>query len=263
MDTITLVSLMAENARPIYQGIADYLSRRIGVRAALVAGMPWQEQERMLDAGRAEVGFICGLLYVQKCDRVELLAAPVMRGERYGGRPVYFSDVVVRHDSHFQSFDDLRGAALAYNDPSSFSGNAALRAHLAALGETDGFFGRVVESGGHLWSLALILERQVDAAAIDSTVLDLELARRPDLAGRLRAVAAIGPSPIPPVVVARHVPEALKQQLRGALLEMHEDARGRALLSSGGIAGFAALADADYDDIRRKARSAEGVSFAP
>ena len=250
---------MSDNARPTYQRIAAYLSERAGVRASLVAGVPWQEQERMLDQGRAEVGFICGLPYTRKTAQVELLAAPVMRAARYQGRPIYFSDVIVRRDSPFCSFADLRGATWAYNDPGSFSGYAVLCAHLAALGETGDYFGRLVESGAHLRSLELIATGAVDAAAIDSVVLELEYKRRPALAAQLRAVEAIGPSPIPPVVVARGVAAATRLRLREALLHMHEDSAGHEILSDGMIARFVAVHDADYDDIRRKSLSAEEV----
>jgi hypothetical protein len=42
---------------------------------------------------------------------------------------------------------------------------------------------------------------------------------------------------------------------------MHEDSAGQAILSDGMIARFALVHDADYDDIRRKALSAEEVSI--
>ena len=35
-----------------------------------------------------------------------------MAAPRYQGRPVYFSDVIVRRDSPAMVFDDLRGAAV-------------------------------------------------------------------------------------------------------------------------------------------------------
>jgi phosphonate transport system substrate-binding protein len=262
MDTITLVSLMSDNARPTYQRIAEYLSQHAGVRATLVTDVPWQEQERLLDQGQAEVGFICGLPYIRKVAQVELLAAPVMQAARYQGRPIYFSDVVVRHDSLYRSFADLRGATWAYNEPGSWSGCVGPRAHLAALGETAGYFGRVVESGAHLRSLQLIAEGVVDASAIDTMVMELELKRRPELAAQFRVVDSIGPSPIPPVVVARAAPAAHKRRLRDVLLRMHEDVEGQVILSDGMIARFAAVHDADYDDIRRKALSAEEVQFS-
>jgi phosphonate transport system substrate-binding protein len=259
MDSLTIVSLMSDNARAFHAAVGAYLGRRVGIHTAFVAEVDWQERERMLDDNRAQIGFICGLTYTRKTNRLELLAAPVMRGDRYGGRPVYFSDVIVRQDSPFQSFADLRGASWAYNEPNSFSGYAVLCAHLAGLGESADFSGRVVESGAHLRSLQLILEGLVDAATIDSTVLAAELAQRPRLAERIRVVEMLGPSSIPPVVVARNLPDVLKRRLREALLGMHEDEEGAAILAAGMVARFVPVRDADYDDIREKARLAERV----
>jgi len=261
MQTLSIVSLMAGNALPIYRGIAGYLSQQTGLRITLVEGVPWHEQARMLDQGQAEIGFLCGLLYTRQTAWLDLLAAPTMRAARYQGRPIYFSDVVVPHGSQFQTFADLRGADWLYNDRGSFSGYAVLRAHLAALGESGNYCGCIRESGGHLRSLELIATGAADAAAIDSTVLELELKRRPELASKIRAVATIGPHPIPPAVVAKHLPAELKRRLRSALLQMHEEVQGSEILADGLIERFVAVQDSDYNQVRLTARNAEQVQF--
>ena len=107
----------------------------------------------MLDAGEIEVAWICGLPYVRRADRpgcaVELLAAPVMQAPRYQDRPVYFSDVLVRRESAYQNFSDLRGARWAYNEPNSQSGYHITCYTLAQL-HTDGrFFGHAIQAGSH------------------------------------------------------------------------------------------------------------------
>src|SRR5207249_1369507 len=109
---------------------------------------PWQERQRMLEDGRAEIGFVCGIVYTRRADLggagFELLAAPVPLERRYGGGAVYFSDVVVRRDSRFRSFAGLRGVAWAYNEPGSHSGYTLTRYHLARRGFGWDYFGRVV-----------------------------------------------------------------------------------------------------------------------
>jgi phosphonate transport system substrate-binding protein len=192
---------------------------------------------------------------------IELLAAPVMQGARYAGRPIYFSDVVVRRGSSFQSFADLRGASWAYNEPGSQSGYNLTRYHLSRLGERSGYFGRVVEAGAHQASLQMVLLGAVDASAIDSIVLELELKLRPDLAPFLRVVETLGPSPIPPAVVSTRVPPPIRRSLRQALLRMHEDEAGRRILGAGMVARFVEMADDAYDEIRAMAMEAEPVRF--
>jgi phosphonate transport system substrate-binding protein len=186
MQSLKFSSCQAPNADSIGQAIARYVSEKLNVAAEFVADVRWQERERMLDAGEVHACWICGLPYVWKADVetpiIELLAAPVMAAARYGNRPVYFSDVVVRADSPFHSFDDLRGASWAYNEPGSHSGHNVTRYYLAARGHARGYFGRVVGSGAHQKSLRMILNGEIDASAIDSTVLETELRHRPELA---------------------------------------------------------------------------------
>ncbi len=217
----------------------------------------------MLDEGQMDLCWICGLPYVQKVDRtnpnIELLAAPVMQGERYQNRPIYYSDVVVQVDSPYQILTDLRNASWAYNEPGSQSGYNVVRYELAARGETCGFFGRVIEAGAHQTSLKMILNREVDASAIDSTVLELELLKDPSLRSQIRIIDTFGPSPIPPWVISKKLPIELRKTLRDLFLQLNQDPEGQNLLSRGGMIRFAPVNDRDYDPIREMARKAENV----
>ena len=116
---IACASFLGDNAWPIYKRIVEYLGAECGLEAALLPRMDWGEQNRLLAEGQIQVAFLCGLPYTELHDRpgqsVFLLAAPVMQAKRYGGQPIYFTDVIVRADSSFQSFEDLRGASWAYN----------------------------------------------------------------------------------------------------------------------------------------------------
>jgi phosphonate transport system substrate-binding protein len=172
---LRLASFLADNARPLYERIAAYLADRLDGPVELLAGVPGEEQHRRLDGGVIDAAFICGLPYSQKHDRpdrpIELLCAPVMAAPRYGSAPVYFTDVVVRQDHPARTFGDLRGRVWAYNDEGSHSGYNVTRHHFLALGETRGYFGRVVASGAHQRSIQMVLDGAIDASVIDSTVL--------------------------------------------------------------------------------------------
>ena len=174
---------------------------------------------------------------------------------------MYYSDVIVRRDSSLRSFADLRGVTWAYNEPGSFSGYAEVRAHLATLGEKTGYFGCAVEAGAHQASIRMGVAGEAEASAIDSVVLALEMQQHPELQQQLRVITSLGPSPIPPVVIRRDVSAATQEQVQATLLGMHEDATGRAILASAGIARFVAVHDRDYDDIRHKAWLAEDVEL--
>lgn len=259
-----LISLLAPNADGFYRDLAAYLAQQHRLCITALNRPPWRERERRFDSGAPALTFLCGAAYVRRVDGgasdLTLLAAPVARAERYGGRPVYFSDVVVRADARARQFADLRGAAWAFNEPLSFSGHAIVRAHLARLGLDGDFFGSVRASGSHQESLRLVLEGQADAAAIDSLVLECELRRHPALAERLRTLQALGPHASPPAV-ARGVAPEVALALRDALLRMHEHPAGRLLLARGGLARFAPVSDQDYEPLRQTMRHAEQVAL--
>lgn len=259
--TLRFATFLAPNMYPVYQCVTEYISRRLGWRTELRAGESFAAFER----GEVDVGVICGLPYVQLTRSsdppVELLAAPVLQGERYGGLPIYFSDVVVRRESSYRTFAELRGCTWAYNDRDSHSGYNITRYTLVRMGETRGFFGRVVEAGFHQEALRMVANGLVDASAIDSQVLAIELREHSDLAERVRIIDALGPATIQPVVAARHVPDVLKGELRAALCAMGDDPRVRGTLDYGFVARFVPVMDATYDDIRAMVAAAEAVDF--
>lgn len=267
MKPLKVTSIQSEVADYSCKMITAYISSKLGLPIEFVDNLPWQERESLFDRREIQVCWMCSLPYIWKKDRnnpsIELLAAPVMKFERYQNRPIYFSDVVVHRASSFQTFADLRGASWAFNEPNSHSGYNLTRYQLAMLGEISGYFGKVVGSGAHLRSLEMILERQVDASAIDSTVLDMILAHRPEIAQYLRVIDSWGPSPIPPWVFLKSVDRDLRQSLREALLAMDKDPQGSEILDQGQIDHFAFINDQDYDLIRNMYQIACSVRLAP
>jgi phosphonate transport system substrate-binding protein len=257
---LRFATFLAPNLYPVYECITRYVGRALDWPTALFVGSSYEAM-----AGGAEVGFLCGLAYVEMSrwtePPVEPLAAPVLRGERYGGRPVYFSDVIVRRDSPWRTFADLRGRSWAYNEPRSHSGYGLPRFHPVCLGETGGYFGRVVATGWHESSIRLVANGVVDASAIDAHVLAVALRNDPGLARRLRVIGTLGPSTIQPVVAARGLPAPFKAAVRAALLAMGLDPRAREELGCGLIERFVAVGDGDYDDIRAMLAACDAASF--
>jgi phosphonate transport system substrate-binding protein len=260
MRPLCFATFLAPNLYPLYAYLACHIGRRLGVPTELFVGTAYRQ---MLT--RADVGFLCGLAYVElnagPARPLEALAAPVLRGERYGGRPVYYSEVIVRRDSPFRTFADLRGRSWSYNEPWSHSGYGITRYHLVRLGETRGFFAAVVDAGFHERSLDLVCSGTVDASAIDSQVFAVALRDRPGLSDRLRVVESLGPSPIQPLAAARRLPQSLKEDIRASLVEVGREPEARDHLDRAFVDRFVAVEDASYDDLRRMAQACREANF--
>jgi phosphonate transport system substrate-binding protein len=256
---LRFITFLAPNLLGFYQFLAGHLARRLGCPAELTVGASYDE------LADADVAFVCGLPYVELAERgaapVEPIAAPVLKGKRYAGRPVYFSDVIVRRASPVRSFANLRGRSWAYNEPHSQSGYGITRYFLTCQGQTRGFFSKVIEAGWHERAVRLVSAGAVDASAIDSHVLSVMLRDDPALARRLRVIQSLGPSTIQPIVVSRRLAPRLKAKLRRTLLTLSDDPAARGPLAHALIERFTAVSDSSYDDIRTMLRTAAAADF--
>jgi phosphonate transport system substrate-binding protein len=153
--------------------------------------------------------------------------------------------VIVRRESPFQTFADLRGASWSFNDPDSHSGYLVTLNRLLDLGETDRFFGRVVDAGWHEVSIELVASGEVDASAVDSHVLAVALRNRSKLRDELRVIDSFGPSPIQPVVARRALDAGLRLELREALVSLSGDGLGQGIVER-----LVPVSDGWYDPIR-------------
>lgn len=262
---LTLASCMSPSSDFFYEWLAEYLSRRLDLDVRWVDRGGWQDRLRAVCDGDISLAAICGLHYVNETGnghpRIQPIAAAVPAAPRYGTRPVYFTELLVRADGPCRSFDCLAGARWAYNEPTSQSGFGIIAFELARRGLSFDFFSSALESGSHIESLRLLLEGRVDVISIDSTVLELEVARSPGLARLVRSVASFGPSPFPPIVAGAGVPPDLRQRLRHALIRLDEDAAGSRLLHEAMLRSLAPVDDGTYDSVRSMQRTARAAGL--
>ncbi len=231
-----------------YASITQNVGERLGVPTTLHVGQSLDE----FATGQADVGFLCGLLYANMSQPrpVELLAAPIVMGERYQGKPLYYSDVIVRRDSSYTSFDALQGSRWAFNEEASHSGYNIVSYSLLLRGKTFEHFGSMLKTGSHFASLQAVLDGKADAAAIDSHVLDVWFQQKPELARQLRVVEMLGPSTIPPIIASMHVDVQTRYQIQEILCTMHKDIDGTRRLRGGLIKRLVPIEDSHYDDVR-------------
>ncbi len=250
VDRLILASFLAPNMFWIYEAVATFLGRRLGIQVQICQSCFDPLEDPMVLADSLDVAFVCGLPFVRRT-RIQsgqwvALAAPVMQEHRYQSCPVYYADVIVNRASSLMTFADLAGQRFCYNDLGSNSGYNLMRYRLIQAGYPQGFFGEVLRSGSHQGSLQLIADGRADCAAIDSVVLAQALRDTPALAGHLRVVESLGPYPMPPVVAAQRLGAVRLKQLRSALLSAMVDAELRVVLHQAEIQGYAAVRAADY-----------------
>ena len=261
MADLRFGTFLAPNMLPVYQMIADVVGDELGMSTELVVETDYENCRNDVN----DLCFVCSLPYVEFERRGEApaipIAAPVLSGDRYGGKPIYFSDVIVRRDTEFESFLDLRGHSWSFNEPLSQSGYGITRYHLVELGETTGFFSEVIDAGFHETSIRMVAAGEVDASAIDSQVLGVEMRDHPEFQESLKIIEALGPSTIQPVAVSKRFDNEFRERVRGILCSLHEEPDYLTMLGHGMVERFVPVGPKDYDDIRRMLEACEKAGF--
>lgn len=209
--------------------------------------------------------FMCGYPYASAPATPQLLAAPVPSHARYDGRPVYFTAFIVRADAPVQSLAQTFGGRLACMLPESNSGYNAPRHYLMRLappGTQALYRPAAMATPTPREVIDAVLAGDAEAGVIDSYVMDLLHRYDPGLAAQLKTLALTPPAPIPVLVASAGADTRQCARVREALLEMHEDAAGTALLASLGLARFVAVQPADYACLLAMADEADRAGFA-
>src|SRR5882724_2095296 len=162
--------------------------------------------------------FMCGLPFSRSDPRPELIAAPVPSPPDFRGLPQYWSEMVVRKDSSYQSIPDTFGGRIALTVPDSQSGCLAALYYLMAAADRFPLYGEVTTPKvTPLGAMSAVIDGAADVAPIDSYAYCLLQKYRGDLTSRLRIIGRTARTPIPPLVASRPGFDALQ----AAFLEAH------------------------------------------
>ncbi len=195
------------------------------------------------------LAMMCGLPFARRGELPMLVAAPIPSPARYGGKPVYFTDIVVRTDAPYRTLEDTFGGVIGYTLADSMSGGVALRHHLAPYRRAQDSrlyrkaVGELINARGVITALA---DGRIDAGPLDSYYHDLLKAHDPAFAARVRTIASTATLPIPPLVATADLPVEVLARVRAALLATATAPELAPLMQRLLLAGFAFPDPATY-----------------
>jgi len=265
LNVAMTAAFVSENGVGIYSDISQYLEKKTGMKVSFVSNLSYSTVNKLIENGVIDVAFVCGLPYVlmneKPSPKVALLAAPVMSAKQYQEKPVYYSYVIVPKDSTVRTFKELKGKVFVYNDTISNSGYNMPRKKLIDIGETKGFFSKVLHSGAHEESIRMVAAKQADASAVDSLVFDYASRTGEPYTKKVKIIEMLGPVSTCPVIYAKKLPPSTVEKLRQALLGMEFDPEGKMILAKGYLKRFVKIDDRHYDDIRAMLKASRDKHF--
>ncbi len=236
-----------------YEPIASYLSNKTGMKVRLTILPRYGNIIDNFTQEKMDGAFFGSFTYALAHAKlgVEVIARP----EALDGTSTYHGYIFVRKDSGIEAVGQMKGKRFAFVDKATTAGYLLPLAyfkkhrldHRAVLRES-------YYSGTHEDTIYDVLTRKADIGAAKNTVYE----RLADNDERIRReLKVIEHSPAVPenaLALRRDLDETVKTTLTQALLMMHNDPEGKAVLRAFGAAKFIRTDDADYQPVYQYAR---------
>ncbi|MDW7712261.1 MAG: phosphate/phosphite/phosphonate ABC transporter substrate-binding protein [Deferrisomatales bacterium] len=244
-----------------YRPLADILSRRVGRGIELKVLPRYGNIVGSFQQGKLDGAFFGSFTYVLSQQKLGLRV--LARPESPDGTSTYHGLLVVRADSGIRGPADMRGGVFAFVDQATTAGYLFPLAYFKEHGVVDypTHFRETYFAGTHEGVVADVLDRKADAGALKNTVFRRFVSANPEAAQELEILAWSPPVPENALAVRADLDPALTDRLRNALLLLHEDEEGVAVLRRFGAARFIPTTDDDYAAVSAYAKTA-GLDLA-
>ena len=210
------------------QKFVDYASKELGVKFKLFTAAEYAGIVNGLAAGQVQVGWLGASSYASTymdCQCVE----PIAGAQNLQGGMGYNSVLIVKSESPYKKYEDLKGKTVARNDPHSTSGYLIPTVAWAEKhGAIDKYFKSPL-SGGHQQTIVGVLNGTFDGGFTWTTLGDGFGAIRKMIDKGLldrKAIRVIWTSklvPTPPVPILKKLPENMKADLVKLFLRLEEN----------------------------------------
>ncbi|XP_068633269.1 phosphonates-binding periplasmic protein-like [Battus philenor] len=207
-------------------------------------------------ANKIDIAFMTVAAYMnlrnEGNNHVELLpVTPVFAHQmNVENKPGYFSDIIIHSDKKAHNVNtllDLRGSTFAYSDEKSLSGSKIVLKTLKEKGENALFFGSLLKSGSHLASAQMVLSKQAEWAAVDSTTLLYSKKYMQDAGKEIITLETLGRLPPYPIVVNSKLSDEIKERITNALMLVPQTPKWKQKFATFGVIKFETNNDGAYD----------------
>ncbi|MQL53523.1 phosphonate ABC transporter substrate-binding protein [Desulfofundulus thermobenzoicus] len=229
-----------------------YLEKKLGIKVEPFMATDYSGVIEAMRSKKVDVAFFGPFSYVLAADVANAEAFAV--GVRSNGKSTYQSIIVAHKDSGIKTLNDLRGKDFVFVDPASTSGNLFPRVMLKKAGiDPEKDFKSVTYAGGHDAVELAIKNKKVPAGA-DNDITYEKMVKEGLISPEENIIIAKSdPIPGSPIVYRKDLPEDLKQKIKQAFLNMHNE-DPQALSGYGEIIRYDEARDSDYNIIRETAK---------
>lgn len=236
----------------MFKPLAGYLTEAAGEKVSIVIPRDFDAFKEGVRSGNMDIGFANPLIYVQL--RKEMALSPLVVAAEQKGGTRFRGVIIVRTDSGIKTIRDLRGKKCIFADRDSAAGYLFPVMLLKKSGidfRTDITILPFAKKHDNV--VLAVLNRAADAGGMREDDLE-KMKSRVDLS-KIKVVGYTDFFPNWPLFAAPKSAKGTVLKIQEALIELkpNDPAAGK-ILAAARIAGFAPIADRDYDKLRQAAQ---------
>jgi phosphonate transport system substrate-binding protein len=232
------------------QPLIGYLEKQTGAKVDLNVPMNYAAVVEALVNDQVDIAYLGGFTYVQASQRAGV--RPLVQRDRDRS---FHSLFITAEASPIQGLADLKGKTFAFGDVNSTSGHLMPEFYMREQGVDPDVIAKAIYTGGHDATALAVMNRKVDAGAVDEAVF-----QRMTAEGKLAGVRVFYTTPafVDYVWVARKGldPESAKAFSRSFLQLDPANPQHKPLLDLLAANRYVEADDASYDKLREAARQA-------
>jgi len=244
-----------------YKPLAEYLSKKVGARIKLKVLSRYGNIIDNFVSNDMDGAFFGSLTYALA--HAKLGVEAIARPENPDGISTYCGLIFVRKDSGIRTARDMAGKRFAFVDKATTAGYLLPLVYFNKNGIRNyrTYLKEAYFTGTHEDAIYDVLNKKADAGAAKNSIFDLFAKEDERIKKELIVLARSPDVPENALAVKKDLDDSLKKKLKEALLDMHNDPEGQAVLKNFGARKFIETMDKDYEPVVKYAQEA-GLNLA-
>ena len=229
--------------------LGDYLSKKTGIPVEFTILSRYGNIIESFTSEKMDGAFFgsfTGALAIQKLNVV-----PLARPVNLDNTSTYKGYLFVRRNSGIKTVSDMKGKKMAFVEKATTAGYVFPLAWLRENGvpSLDGFFSEYYFTGSHDAAVMAVLNRKADIGAAKHSMYDRVRKEDPRVDRELVILAVSPEVPSNGLCVRKDLDNEIKARLKAALLNLHNEPEGKAVLEKFGAHRFIETTAKDYQPV--------------
>ncbi|MEM7064491.1 MAG: phosphate/phosphite/phosphonate ABC transporter substrate-binding protein [Cyanobacteria bacterium P01_B01_bin.77] len=226
------------------QGLAQHLEESLDKEIELVVTTDYSSMIEAASNGRLDLAYFGPLSYVLAKTKSDL---EPFAARLKGGSTSYTSIIIGNVEAGVDDVTDIEGTTVAFGDPASTSSRLFPELTLANQGLKSGEHYEAVFLGAHDAVALAVQNGNAEAGGLSRPIFESLIEKGTIDLNKVTIITESEPIPQYPWTMRSELDPELKEEIRTAFLNLKDEA----VLDPFKADGFAAMADNDYDGIRK------------